>query len=60
MLLSSSSLASLSGGGLVPIAGVRVVEDHGLAEVKDKDKVLHFPWLARVARSSSWMFCKPR
>ena len=64
MLLSSSSLASLSGGGVVPNAGVRVAEDGGLAGVTDKDgdddEVLHFPWLAKVARSSGWMFCKPR
>ena len=58
MLLSSfSSLAvSLSGGGVVPIASVRVAEDGGLAGVIDKvgddDEVLHFPWLAKVARSS--------
>jgi hypothetical protein len=60
MLLSSSSLASQSVGGVVHKAGVRVGEDGGLAGVTHKDEVLHFPWLARVARSSSWMFCEPR
>ena len=69
MLLSSfSSLAvSLSGGGVVPIAGVRVAEDGGLAGVTDMDEdgdddeeVLHVSWLARVARSACWMFSKTR
>ena len=70
MLLSSfSSLAarSLSGGGVIPIAGVRVAEDVGLAGVTDMDEdgdddeeVLHVSWLARVARSAGWMFSKPR
>ena len=69
MLLSSSSslAASLSGGGVVPITGVRVAEDGGLTVVTDRDKdgddgeeVLHVPWLDKVARSSGWMFSKPR
>ena len=38
-LSSSSSLAaSLSGGGVIPNAGVRLAEDVGLAGVADKDK----------------------
>ena len=70
MLLSSfSSLAakSLSGGGVILIAGVRVAEDVGLAGVTDMDEdgvddeeVLHVSWLTRVARSACWMFSKSR
>ena len=69
MLLSSfSSLAAISlSGGVIPIAGVRVAEDGGLDGVTDMDEdgdddeeVLHFSWLARVARSAGWMFSKPR
>ena len=76
MLLSSfSSLAvaavSLSGGGVILISGVRVAVDGGLAGVTDMDKdlggdddedeeVLHVSWLAKIARSTGWMFSKPR
>ena len=74
MLLSSfSSLAvaavSLSGGGVILISGVRVAVDGGLAGVTDMDmdvggdddeEVLHVSWLAKIARSTGWMFSKPR
>ena len=64
MLLSSfSSLAvaavSLSGGGVILISGVRVAVDGGLAG-DDGEEVLHVSWLAKIARSTGWMFSKPR
>ena len=65
MLLSSfSSLAvaavSLSGGGVILISGgVRVAVDDGLAG-DDGEEVLHVSWLAKIARSTGWMFSKPR
>ena len=64
MLLSSfSSLAvaavSLSGGGVILISGVRVAVDAGLAG-DDDEEVLHVSWLAKIARSTGWMFSKPR
>ena len=64
MLLSSfSSLVvaavSLSGGGVILISGVRVAVDGGLAG-DDGEEVLHVSWLAKIARSTGWMFSKPR
>ena len=64
MLLSSFSLlavaaVSLSGGGVILISGVRVAVDDGLAG-DDGEEVLHVSWLAKIARSTGWMFSKPR
>ena len=74
MLLSSfSSIAvavvSLSDGGVILISDVRVAVYGSLAGVTvmdmvvggdDNEEVLHVSWLAKIARSTGWMFSKPR